>query len=114
MRFFSHGGVEGNSPLRRWVMNEEEVFHQALARGSPDEREAYLEQACAGDAALRAAVEALLRANEGASGFLDQPAPAPAATAEEQPPGERPGALVGPYKLLEQIGEGGMGSVWMA
>ena len=57
-------------------MNEEEIFHQALARSSPEERAAYLDQACAGDPAQRAAVEALLRANVGASGFLDRPAPA--------------------------------------
>src|SRR5262245_25934350 len=60
----------------RWVMNEEEIFHEALARSGAEERSAYLEQACAGDAALRASVEALLRANVGATGFLDQPAPA--------------------------------------
>jgi serine/threonine-protein kinase len=49
-------------------MIEEEIFHKALAR-SPEERAAYLEQACVGDPALRASVEALLRANVGATGF---------------------------------------------
>ena len=44
-------------------MTEEEIFHEALARGSPDERAAYLEQACGGDPGLRASVEALLRAD---------------------------------------------------
>src|SRR6516165_10064140 len=94
-------------------MNEEEIFHQALARALPEERSAYLEQACAGDPALRASVEALLRANVGASGFLDAPAPAVAATVDE-PITERPGTVIGPYKLLEQIGEGGFGVVFMA
>src|SRR6516225_7416870 len=93
-------------------MSEEEIFHQAFAH-SPQERAAYLEQACAGDPALRASVEALLRANVGATGFLDQPAPAPVATVDE-PVREGPGTVIGPYKLLQQIGEGGMGTVFMA
>src|SRR5688572_5495430 len=95
-------------------MSEEEIFHQALARTSREERAAFLEQACAGEPALRAAVEALLRANVGASDFLDSPATAPVATVEEQPVSERAGAVIGPYKLIQQIGEGGMGTVWMA
>ena len=95
-------------------MNEEEIFYEALARTSTEERAAYLEEACAGDPALRAAVEALLRANVGASGFLDEPALAQAATVDAYPVSESPGAVIGPYKLLQQIGEGGMGAVWMA
>ena len=57
-------------------MNEEEMFHQVLALSLPEERAAYLERACAGDPALRESIEALLQANEGASGFLCGPAPA--------------------------------------
>src|SRR5262245_39811991 len=95
----SMSGGEKN-PLPRWVMNEEEIFHQALARRS-EERAAYLDQACAGDAALRASVEALLRANVGASGFLEQPAAASAATVGEPPAAEAPGTLIGNYQLLE-------------
>src|SRR5262249_9607638 len=94
-------------------MNEEEIFHQALARG-PEERAAYLEQACAGDPALRASVGALLRANVGATGFLERRAQASVAAVDEQPICEGPGAVIGPYKLLEQIGEGGFGVVFMA
>jgi serine/threonine protein kinase len=94
-------------------MNEEEIFHQALARRLPVERAAYLEQACDGNAALRASIEALLRANVGASGFMDRPASSPLATVDV-PLTESPGAVIGPYKLLQQIGEGGMGVVYMA
>jgi eukaryotic-like serine/threonine-protein kinase len=90
-------------------MNDEEIFHEALARSRPGERATYLDQACAGDPALRAAVEGLLRASAGATGFLA----GPAATVDE-PLRERPGTVVGPYKLLQQIGEGGMGTVFMA
>jgi tetratricopeptide (TPR) repeat protein len=94
-------------------MYDEEIFHQALAR-RPEERAAFLEQACAGDPALRASVEALLRANVGATGFLEQPAPAPIATVNEQQVHEGPGTVIGPYKLLEPIGEGGFGVVFLA
>jgi WD40 repeat protein/serine/threonine protein kinase len=94
-------------------MNEEEIFYQALGRSSPAERAAYLQQACAGNPALRASVEALLRANIGATGFLEPARPALAVTVDD-PISERPGTVIGPYKLLEQIGEGGFGVVFMA
>src|SRR6476469_7694647 len=95
-------------------MKEERLFDEALARADPADRAAYLDHACAGDPALRASVEALLRANVGATGFLDPPAPAPVATVAEVPVRERPGVMIGPYKLIEPIGEGGMGTVWLA
>jgi tetratricopeptide (TPR) repeat protein len=95
-------------------MNEETIFHEALARPLPAERAAYLEQACADNPALRASVEALLRANEGASQFLASPASAPLVATVDEPITEGPSTLVGPYKLLEQIGEGGFGVVFMA
>jgi serine/threonine protein kinase len=92
-------------------MSEEEIFHEALAR-NPADRAAYLDHACAGDPALRAAVQALLRANVGASGFMASPGSA--VTVDLPADAEAPGTVIGPYKLLEQIGEGGMGTVWMA
>jgi serine/threonine protein kinase/DNA-binding SARP family transcriptional activator len=103
-------------------MSEEDIFHEALARTTHEGRAAYLDQACAGNAELRASVAALLEANDGAGSFL---AKAPVAlglpgtegrgeVTEVRPVSESPGAVIGPYKLLEQIGEGGFGIVFMA
>jgi len=83
----------------------ETIFHQARARESAVERAAYLDGACSGDAGLRARVEALLAAHDEASGFLESPA---------VDAGEEPGNRIGPYKLLQEIGSGGMGVVYMA
>jgi serine/threonine protein kinase len=91
-------------------MNAEEIFHQALAR-SQAERPALLAAACAGDELLRRRVEALLRAHENPGSFLAGQPPMPTSTSDE-PITERPGSVIGPYKLLEQIGEGGV--VFMA
>jgi serine/threonine protein kinase len=91
---------------------EESLFARALEIPSAAERAAFLDRACADNPALRAELEALLRAHEQSGDLLDMPE-SPAATTN-QPAGEAPGAVLGPYKLLEPIGEGGMGTVWMA
>jgi tetratricopeptide (TPR) repeat protein len=91
---------------------EESLFAQALEIASAAERAAFLDRACGNNRALRAEVEALLRAHERSGDLLDLPEPSPAPT--DLPGREVPGTVLGPYKLLEPIGEGGMGTVWMA
>jgi serine/threonine protein kinase len=88
----------------------ETLLHEALTRTGQAEREAYLDGACRGDASLRTRVDALLAAHAEADGFLEPP------TRDEQgqPLAEGPGTRIGPYKLLQKIGEGGMGVVYMA
>src|SRR4051794_11141057 len=90
------------------------IFLQAIEIASPDERAAFVEEACGDDAGLRARVASLLEANELAGDFLEAPAVSPTVTADPTPPIEGPGTAIGPYKLLERIGEGGMGAVFMA
>jgi len=93
-----------------------EIFADALEKANAAERAAYLAQACGNDAQLRQRVEALLRAHEKAGGFLEEPAAAlPGKTIVLSTPlTEKPGDHIGPYKLLQQIGEGGCGVVYMA
>ena len=91
-----------------------ELFTQASQL--PVERRAdFLDQACVGDQELRRKIETLLKSNERLGGFLEEP---PSAVIEEgrakANAGEKPGDWVGRYKLLQQIGEGGCGVVFMA
>jgi WD40 repeat protein/serine/threonine protein kinase len=96
------------------AMNERSIFLAVLELDDPAERVAYLDRACVGDPARRAQVEQLLKAHQQPGHFMEQPAPALVATADEPPGTDRPGTVIGPYKLLEQIGEGGFGVVFMA
>src|SRR5262249_7889925 len=88
------------------------IFLDAIEEPSPERGPAVLEQACAGDTALRVEVERLLSARLEIGSFHETAA---ASTMTAAPPaGEAAGAMVGAYKLLQVIGEGGMGVVWLA
>jgi WD40 repeat protein/serine/threonine protein kinase len=92
----------------------ESIFFAALEKSSERERDAFLDTACGGDTELRRHVERLLAAHPRAARFLDTPAAELFVTVDEPPIQEQPGTVIGPYKLMEQIGEGGMGLVFVA
>jgi serine/threonine protein kinase/tetratricopeptide (TPR) repeat protein len=94
-------------------VDEEALFAAALEKASPEDRRAFLAKACTGDAGLRARVEALLHAHDHPDSFLEPPNERPTAAIDESIH-EGPGAHIGPYKLVEPIGEGGFGVVFLA
>jgi hypothetical protein len=83
-------------------MNDESIFAAALGKAPGQERRAFLDRACGGNDALRRRVERLLEADDQTAGILERGPDGPI----DRP---RPGDRVGPYNLLQQIGEGGMG-----
>jgi serine/threonine protein kinase/tetratricopeptide (TPR) repeat protein len=93
--------------------DEQEIFHAARRIDAPEARRAYLASVCGDEQGLRARVEALLRIHDESQSFLCPPAEGsqPLAT---RLAGEGLGAFIGSYKLLEQIGEGAFGVVYIA
>src|SRR5262245_16388289 len=90
-----------------------EIFLAALEQ-APEQRDAYLDQICAGDDELRRNVAVMLKAQAAGEGPLDRGAlPKEHTGAYEHVP-EVPGTVIGPYQLIEQIGEGGFGVVYLA
>jgi serine/threonine protein kinase len=102
--------------MTRGSLSDEEIFQVACRIESAEGRRAYLDQACRDDELLRKQVDALLAAYDTSESFLESPAPeiADAIPTRDQRIHERQGTIIGPYKLLQQIGEGGMGVVFMA
>src|SRR5437870_2495056 len=90
---------------------EKEIFEQALDLPSLEERLAFLKGACGADAALLTRVQALVQAHEAGEGFLPT---VPLARSTVQVVTEKAGDRIGRYKLLQNIGEGGCGVVYMA
>ena len=94
--------------------NPETLFGLAIALASPAERSNFLDQACGANAELRHQLEKLVADHFKAGDFLERPAFQGGVTVDAPANSERPGTMIGPYKLLQQIGEGGMGTVYMA
>ena len=103
------------------------IFCAAIEISAAEDRDAYIAHSCGDDDDLRGRVKKLVAAHFRAGSFMESPAAPLASPIEEDGPGargvatidlpkmtERPGTVIGPYKLLEQIGEGGFGVVFMA
>jgi len=106
---------------------EDAIFFAAASLADAAQRRQFLDQACAGNPGLRTAVEELLQAQDGAEQFFAQSRAAIQLPADEGPPlpaapgpagkksdDEQIGTAIGPYKLLQRIGEGGCGVVYLA
>src|SRR5262245_48617937 len=93
-------------------LDEEALFHAARRIADTEARSLFIDQACGDNGGLAERVRALLEMHEQKSESAEAPPLSP--TQDYEPVAERPGARVGPYRLMEQIGEGGFGLVFVA
>ncbi len=92
-------------------MDERQIFEEALDLTDFKARAAHLDEVCRGDSNLRERVEALLRSHDAAGSFLHTPVDDMSPTIDRRPVAKT-GDRIGPYKLLQKIGEGGLGVVY--
>jgi hypothetical protein len=107
--------------MPNWDPEANDLFLRALEITAPENRRRFLDEACAGKPMLRARVKGLIRAAEQAGSFLEYPvldsgptsAQSPGVTADLAAAPRGAGTVIGPYKLAQEIGEGGWGpSTW--
>ena len=101
-------------PQTRPPMTDLEIFHAAPEGATPEELAAYLDHACGDDHDLRASVEALFALEDNPDDYLEAPPLQSAEDSVATVDAEAPGTVIGNYKLLQEIGTGGFGVVYMA
>ena len=112
--YTAHLIIEQRSNAVKMLDETRKIFFEAIEKQTRQQRRAYLDEACRDNPALRKEIDALLEAHYGQDELLSGPILGSPATPPDSPLAESPGTVIDKYKLLEQIGEGGMAVVYMA